>query len=1129
MRAVQVKQRRSDKLRDELHLKAQLLDVAHRMQAEELATTLIHSSQIGVYVAQDGKFQIINPQIMKVLGFSQDELLGENSLNLVHPEDRAMVRENAIKMLKGKRLKPYEFRVCDKDGNARLVMEVVAPITYKGKRAVLGNFMDVTEHKRAEEALRESEEKYKTLTEDAPIGIYFNDFRGTFLYGNKKAEEIIGYKREELQGKNFLKLKLIGPGEIRKAMKLLALNKLGKATGPDRFVLNKKDGTKSIVEIRTRIATVGGKKVILGMVEDITERMQAEEQLEKSQKFSTSLLESAPNPITVVNLDTSIRYVNPAFEKLTGFTLAEVADRKAPYPWWPEEQGKEMAAGLKKTMARGGKRSERMFQKKSGKRFWVEMSSAPVMQNGKPTYLIISWLDVTERKQAEEALRESEEKYRMLVEDAPVGIFNTDLKGKVTYVNKKVIEASGYSWEELVGKNGFRLGLFPNGMLTLLAKRMKDRLLGKPNRTLEMQLKCKDEHWIWVSMESRLLQEQGKPMGLQVIIRDITERKQAEEALQAEKNKLQSVINAMEDGLTIQDKDYNIIYQNEPLRILFGDTVGGKCYRVYEGSEKLCDGCPVEKAFKDGKSHLAERRVVLPSGEVTFWENRANPIRDAGGKITSCLEIARNITERKQAEEALAGEATRRRILVEQSRDGIVVLDEKGKVYEANQRFAEMLGYTPKEVRELNVWDWEAEFPRERVAEMIESVGPEGDYFETRHRRKDGTLYDVEISTNGAVIAGQKLIFCVCRDITKRKQAKEALRESQEKLRKMFESVTDGILVIDLDGIIIEANQRMVEIHGLGSKDELLGRNASEFVAPSDHERIANNMRQALKQGRVSGVEYTLLRADGTEFPAELSTSVLKSAAGNWAGHITIVRDVTERKAMEEQLMLTDRLASIGELASGIAHELNNPLTSIIGFSQLLMEGNIADNAREDLKLVHSEAKRAADIVKNLLTFARKHAPVKQLAQINNIIKDVLSLRAYEQKVSNIKVIKHFAPDLPEIMVDPFLMQQVFLNLIINAEYFMAEARSGGTLTITTKSSNDIVRVSFADDGPGIPRENLSRIFSPFFTTKEVGKGTGLGLSICHGIVAEHGGSIYARSQLGKGATFIIELPISSP
>jgi signal transduction histidine kinase len=210
---------------------------------------------------------------------------------------------------------------------------------------------------------------------------------------------------------------------------------------------------------------------------------------------------------------------------------------------------------------------------------------------------------------------------------------------------------------------------------------------------------------------------------------------------------------------------------------------------------------------------------------------------------------------------------------------------------------------------------------------------------------------------------------------------------------------------------------------------------------------------------------------------------------------------------------------------SGIAHELNNPLTSVIGFSQLLMEGNIPDNVKEDLGTVYSEAQRAAAIVKNLLTFARKHAPVKQLSQVNIIVEDVLRLRAYEHRVNNIEVDRRLATNLPEIMVDHFQMQQVFLNIIVNAESAMLEAHGKGKLVIATEKVDGVIRVTFADDGPGITKENMGHIFDPFFTTKEVGKGTGLGLSICHGIVTGHGGRIYAESELGKGATFVVELP----
>jgi len=191
------------------------------------------------------------------------------------------------------------------------------------------------------------------------------------------------------------------------------------------------------------------------------------------------------------------------------------------------------------------------------------------------------------------------------------------------------------------------------------------------------------------------------------------------------------------------------------------------------------------------------------------------------------------------------------------------------------------------------------------------------------------------------------------------------------------------------------------------------------------------------------------------------------------------------------------------------------------------MQGDIPDNIKEDLGIIYSEAQRAAVIVKNLLTFARKHAPVTQLSQVNIVVEDVLRLRTYEEKVNNIEVEKHLALDVPEIMMDPFQIQQVFLNIIVNAEFAMLEAHQRGKLIITTEKVDGMVKITFTDDGPGITEANLKRIFNPFFTTKEVGKGTGLGLSICHGIVTEHGGKIYVRSVKGQGATFVVELPLA--
>jgi len=370
-------------------------------------------------------------------------------------------------------------------------------------------------------------------------------------------------------------------------------------------------------------------------------------------------------------------------------------------------------------------------------------------------------------------------------------------------------------------------------------------------------------------------------------------------------------------------------------------------------------------------------------------------------------------------------------------------------------------------------------------------------------------------------------------EIRERKQAEEALKESQEALQQMFESITDGISVIDLNGAIIRTNQRTVEMHGFSSKEELLGKSALKLVAPRDHANIAKNMREAVKKGTIKGMEYTLLRADGSDFPGELSTSMLKDVSGNLVGHITIARDITERKQAEErekemqqELLLSSRLASIGELAAGVAHQLNNPLTGVLGFSQRLLRKTTDQETNQDLRKIYGEAERAAKIVQNLLTFARRREPKKEYSDVNYVVQSALELRAYELKTSNIAVVTDLVPSLPKVMVDFHQIQECFLNLILNAEQAMTEANGGGKLTIKTEKNKKYVRATFTDDGPGIPAEHLNKIFDPFFTTKGGKGGTGLGLSVCHGIVTEHGGRIYAKSKPSNGTTFFIELPI---
>ena len=364
-------------------------------------------------------------------------------------------------------------------------------------------------------------------------------------------------------------------------------------------------------------------------------------------------------------------------------------------------------------------------------------------------------------------------------------------------------------------------------------------------------------------------------------------------------------------------------------------------------------------------------------------------------------------------------------------------------------------------------------------------------------------------------------------DVSELKRMDESQGQSENNYRALFDGSVIGMIVLDAESMkVTMANQAAAKILGFDSTEEGVGTNPLDFISLEDRDGFLDVvMKELSEQDLGTTHQFQATTKDGREIWIS-ATGARIMHQGKSASLISFT-DTTEQKRQNERLIMADRLASIGELAAAAAHELNNPLTSVVGFAELLMEKNTPDYIRRDLAMIRDEARRAVNVTDNLLTFARKHTPVKQPCQMNDIIDEVLRLRVHWHKSSGIEVERHLAAQLPVIMVDCFQMQQVFINIVMNAEYFMIQAHNRGTLTVTTTRQNGSVLVSFTDDGPGIPPENLTRIFDPFFTTKEAGKGTGLGLSICHGIVAEHGGQIYAASQLGRGASILIELCIN--
>ncbi len=355
----------------------------------------------------------------------------------------------------------------------------------------------------------------------------------------------------------------------------------------------------------------------------------------------------------------------------------------------------------------------------------------------------------------------------------------------------------------------------------------------------------------------------------------------------------------------------------------------------------------------------------------------------------------------------------------------------------------------------------------------------------------------------------------------------QAVQSSEARYRTIFANASDMVLILDTDWRIVSGNQRSVQILNV-TPDDLVGQPLQRWCLPQEWPTIAQAL-QRVAQG-LPQPPFTISLQHSAYESATIELNAQRLDADDQTRIVCIGRDLTERRRLEQQLIQSDKLSALGQLVAGVAHELNNPLTSISGYAQLLLRNRtLNDEIRADLEQIRQQAERAGRIVRNLLMFAREHKPERLATQINEVIQSTLALQVYQLRVDNITVQLDLDPELPSTVADPHQLQQVLLNLITNARQAMNE-RGSGILTIRTRrheaADGRYIEISISDNGVGIPAQYLDKVFNPFFTTKPVGQGTGLGLSICYGIIQEHQGQIWIESREGVGTTVFIRLPI---
>jgi len=731
------------------------------------------------------------------------------------------------------------------------------------------------------------------------------------------------------------------------------------------------------------------------------------------------------------------------------------------------------------------------------------------------------------------------EMFQSIAELGNDGILVFDGRHQIEFANRMASEITGYSNKELLKMS----------VLSLLAKPHQsfiEDLFIHPERygektCVEVQLPTSNggikEAEICIALAKT-------PLGAQkgyAYLRDITESKRMGRRIREANQQFEKIAEMDDDGILVFDQAFKIIFANQMATEITGfpkeDLIGRNFFSVIGKEDKEFLEGTVIRGVGIGEKLCTEMSILTFKGGVKEAEVCIALAESDTGEVKTYAYI-RDITERKKFERDIKDSEEKLRNLFERVRHGLFISSKEGKFLDCNQALLEILDYpTKEEFLNIDIAHDLYVDPEDRKTfqEKIERDGYVKD-MEVEFKKKNGEKITVLLTGHpikdgrGEIIGYQGINL----DISERKRIENELREANEFFMNLIESSVDGIIAADMKGNIFIFNKG-AEALTKYTAEEVIGKAPIAEIYP---EGVAKEVMKKLRSpeyggvGKLAPTQFIVLNKAGEKIPIQLSATLIYDGTGKEIASVGIFTDLRPRLMMEKklqethvQLVSSEKMASLGKLAAGIAHEINNPLGGILIYSSLMMEDlSEEDSKRGDLARIVQEAGRCKEIVKSLLEFARQTETKMEPTDINRAITDGLFFLENQALFHNIRIVKNLDPSLPLATGNAGQLKQVFMNIIINA----AEAMHGnGELTISTYPASDrnSILMEFTDTGEGIPEENFSRIFEPFFTTKDVGKGTGLGLATSYGIIEDHGGKIFVKSKVGEGTTFTIELP----
>jgi PAS domain S-box-containing protein len=577
---------------------------------------------------------------------------------------------------------------------------------------------------------------------------------------------------------------------------------------------------------------------------------------------------------------------------------------------------------------------------------------------------------------------------------------------------------------------------------------------------------------------------------------------------------------AITDRIVVHDASCRILRVNRPL----ADSLGAKPAALTgtpmsalrplaeEASARDCPFCREEEEPAE--------EYILPAYGRSYLISTSR-IRGATEDGLRTIHVIKDVTDRREAERRYSE-------LFDNIQEGLFFCTPEGRFIDANAALVRMLGFANREeLLQANLFQLCIRpESRRRLLEAVEETGSLRNYEEVLRRRDGVILHTMQNISSVRDAAGHiALLRGLMLDVTEQKTFQAQLQRERDFNLKILDNTQSLILVLDTAGLVSYANRRCFEAGY--QRQDLLGHPFLEYVAPGRRSVFSEALDTTLNGRQVDNVELPVRLGSGSPGRFSLNLSPMRDAQGHISSIVVVMMDVTDAAVLHAKLLHAEKMAAVGQLVSGVAHEVNNPLAAILGFTDLLLENpEVPESAKAELGVILQEAQRTKVIVQNLLRFARQVPAQREPVELNSLLLQTLKLRSYDFGSHGVDVVEQLDEGLPLLIGDAHQLQQVFLNILNNAYDAVRETARRGRIEIGTSLSGGIVEVVFRDNGPGIA--DLDCIFDPFFTTKEVGKGTGLGLSICYGIVRAHGGEILcSNNEGGEGCTFRVRLPLT--